>query len=240
MYFDLQKLTLTTRKFDWSRLILSCKLHFLSPTVEWNMPSFVSTLVFFDECTFARDGAFNTHNKLIFVSVNPHAAFPHTHRWRFSINFRAEIVDDQIGLYLLKEHFDEGKYLTFLPVLLEEFQFISGDACDSNTMELHPILGERYDNIFDVTFQNGRIRQDGPVVQDCSVCYILVSFCRISWRIRCRIPLCRIQTKTQDFWLEYSIPFDKCFFAAGLLASLLIATLLSNYCIYYLKLLFNV
>lgn len=83
-------------------------------------PYFAAIVLFTDEFTFARDGAFNTHNKHVRANVNTHAP-----QRRFSISVWLGIIGDNlIGPCILPECFNGKKYLTFLkkvqPDLLED------------------------------------------------------------------------------------------------------------------------
>lgn len=69
--------------------------------------TFCGNYFFYEECTFARDTAFNTHNKHAWAFVNPHA-----HQRNFCINVWGGIIDDHIiEPYLLLERIDEKKIL---------------------------------------------------------------------------------------------------------------------------------
>lgn len=84
-------------------------------------PDFGATVLFTDECTFTRDGTFNTHNSHQWADVNPHASSTHAYQRRFSINVWAGIIGDHLlGPYLLPERLDGKKYLTFLQQVLPE------------------------------------------------------------------------------------------------------------------------
>lgn len=82
---------------------------------------FAVTVRFTDEYTFARDGAFKTHNEYVLANVNPHAAYTHEHKRRFPVNVCAGIIiDNLIRQNLLPKILEGGKYLTFLQVVQPE------------------------------------------------------------------------------------------------------------------------
>ncbi|GBM06325.1 hypothetical protein AVEN_121371-1 [Araneus ventricosus] len=99
----------------------SCRVEFVSWFLQHNAvnPDFGATVLFTDECTFTREGAFNTHNHHVWTDVNPLATYSHAHQRRFSINVWAGIIGDHLlGPYLLPERLNGGKYLTFLQQVL--------------------------------------------------------------------------------------------------------------------------
>lgn len=114
---------------------------------------FAAAVLFTDECTFARDGAFNTQNEHVWPNVNLHAAYPHARQRRFSINvWTGTIGENLIGPYLLPERLHRGKYFTLLqeilPDLLEDLPTDIRRRMWCSTVEHQPIMGERCDTIW--------------------------------------------------------------------------------------------
>lgn len=77
--------------------------------------SFLKSVLFTDECSFSRDGMFNTHNLHYWADENPHVTWPHAYQQRFSVNIWCGVL----GNHLLGPHVFEGtltgvKYLEFL------------------------------------------------------------------------------------------------------------------------------
>lgn len=131
-------------------------------------PNFISTVLFTDECTFTRDGSFNTHNQHVWAEVNPHATYPHSHQRRFSINVWAGIIGDHLlGPYLLPKRLDGNDYLTFLQQVLP-------DMLNDVRPHIRQVMWFQQDgapahyarevrNYLDVTFPNKWIGRGGPV-----------------------------------------------------------------------------
>lgn len=62
-----------------------------------NDPDFVKNILFTDECTFTRDGIFNSHNWHHYAFENPHATLPtRSSQNRFSVNFWCGIVGEHL------------------------------------------------------------------------------------------------------------------------------------------------
>ncbi|GBM05154.1 hypothetical protein AVEN_197716-1 [Araneus ventricosus] len=131
-------------------------------------PDFGATVLFTNECTFTREGAFNTHNQHVWADVNAHATYSHAHQRRFSINVWAGIIGDHLlGPYLLPERLNGGKYLTFLQQVLPDMlndvpphirrvMWFQQDGAPA-----HYVRDVR--NYLDITFPNRWIGRGGPV-----------------------------------------------------------------------------
>lgn len=131
-------------------------------------PHFGRTVLFTDECTFTREGTFNTHNAHVWADVNPHATYPHAHQRRFSINVWAGILGDHlIGPYLLPERLNGKTYLTFL-------QHVLPDLLNVVPPRIRRVMWFQHDgapahyvrdvrNYLDITFPNRWIGRGGPV-----------------------------------------------------------------------------
>lgn len=75
-----------------------------------NDPQYFSNILFTDECTFTRDGIFNSHNLHRYSEENPHATFPtRSSQTRFNINLWCGIV----GGHLVRNNFVDFCFLFF-------------------------------------------------------------------------------------------------------------------------------
>lgn len=61
-----------------------------------NNEEFLSNVLFTDECTFGRDGTFNTRNNHHYSENNPHLPMVVRHQERFSINIWAGIIGNTL------------------------------------------------------------------------------------------------------------------------------------------------
>lgn len=58
--------------------------------------NFSRRIVWSDECTFTRDGSFNTHNMHFYNDRNPHASWNSRSQNRFKINVWAALADNEL------------------------------------------------------------------------------------------------------------------------------------------------
>lgn len=139
---------------DWMTLFSSCVymscvyIRSLAPIVVAACPDFEKTVLFSDECSLARDVAFDIHNKHVSASVNPHAH----HRW-FSINIWSGIIDNYLKNHIFCQNvFTRVNTSCFsrrgCQIFWRMFLFISGCVCGDTTIELPAVLGGRYNTIW--------------------------------------------------------------------------------------------
>jgi hypothetical protein len=85
------------------------------------VPHFLHFIFFSDECTFTKDGIFDSRNSHVWDQENPNLKHIRSHQHRFAINVWSGIIDDhRIGPHLLPLQLTGDIYLTFLRETLPE------------------------------------------------------------------------------------------------------------------------
>lgn len=83
-------------------------------------PDFLSRILWSDECTFTRDGVFNTHNFHYWAEENPYAFREFGHQRRFNVNVWLGIVNYRIvGPIFLPNRLNGAAYLNVMEEVLE-------------------------------------------------------------------------------------------------------------------------
>lgn len=127
-------------------------------------PNFVQKILWTDECTFTRDGVFNSHNMHTWAEENPRQCIEFGHQRKFSVNVWVGLIGAHIiGPFFLEPRLNANGYLE----LLEEMEENLPLALITRLIYMHdgapPHTAIRARNWLDAHFPNRWIGRYGPI-----------------------------------------------------------------------------
>jgi hypothetical protein len=86
-----------------------------------NDPSFLSKIIWTDECKFDREGVFNRKNEHYWSENNPHKKKLRNYQRRFSVNVICFMIDNRIHYHIYYNNLNSHRYVEILRTVVTEF-----------------------------------------------------------------------------------------------------------------------